>query len=833
MNNNILFQGERYMKNKIKIGNISKRTFIICILMLLFTSISFCSSYIMGNTAKDMYEHPYKVTNVSRAMRSRLFDMKRFVNIFLTSNHNENEINQLFEERYEMQNKAIDELYDLYLGSDDDIDSLKNAMNDLISVQEDAIEFASVHTNQEILNYIDTNVYPSYDEVDTNLSIIIESSDSRIYKMTKRVHFTSYGFIIGSVFFAFLIIALSIYMDRMNYKQIKILSDREEKLEYALLSARNANNKKNELEKRLRRENVRLKCVEELYNNHDTKKALNSVLGYIGTLFLAERSYIFLFHDGYCSNTVEWCRNDVLPRINNLQNISLSDYKNWVDLLKKGNKIVINDIENIKNNSPFEYELLSKQNIFNIVLVPLIIDRKIIGIIGLDNQNLNTAEMAAPFLQTIQYFLSLSMQRDKDEKMLLELSQIDKLTSFYNRNRFVKDLSDFEKINGSIGAIFLDVNGLKEINDLNGHYAGDKLLKECANIIKNISSSNNLYRIGGDEFVILYQNIDEELFYDNVVLLKNAFEKSDCHIAIGDCWNKSSNNIQDIVKCADECMYKDKKKYYQGHHVTSRYRHNNDLLGYLANPNILKEKIINNSFKVYLQPKINIGNCSMVGAEALIRYQDENGVIITPDKFIPILENTYLIGKIDYYVFEEVCKILSSWKKKEDKLVTISSNFSRVTFMDDNFVKKIIAITDSYNIQRGILEIEITETASFTNYDTLIARINEIRSAGFKVSIDDFGIENSNLALLSLIQCDILKIDREFVKDISVNKKAQAIVKMVSDMCKEMKIQLVAEGLEDVQQLETLSYFGVEVVQGYLFSKAITISDFEKKYFDK
>lgn len=591
-----------------------------------------------------------------------------------------------------------------------------------------------------------------------------------------------------------------------------------------------ANNEKNELKKRLQRDEIRLACVRELYNNRDVETAITKVLEYVGTLFSAERSYVFLFHGKYYSNIAEWCKEGISPEIENLQNIPLNTYQVWLDELEKHKKVVINDVEEMKDTFPAGYELLSQQGIRNIVWVPLMKNGKVNGSIGLDNQDLGMAEAAVPFLQTIQYFLSLTMQRNENEKALFELSQIDKLTSFYNRNRFIQDVSEFKSRKNSVGVVYLDINGLKEINDSFGHDAGDNLIRECADIMKNRAFSKHLYRIGGDEFVIIYLDIAEEDFYDNVQLLKNDFKNNKRQIAIGCRWNENSAHIEDIIKDADELMYADKKRFYQGHHTTSRYRHNNDVLRFLTEPNVLIDKIKTNHFKVFLQPKINVKDYSMTGAEALIRYQDENGLIIAPDKFIPILEDTYFISKIDYYVFEAVCKTLSDWNSQGNPLFTISSNFSKVTFMDDRFVKRIESISDKYHVQREFLEIEITESASRTDLDTLVTRINQIRNSGFKVAMDDFGVESSNLALLSLVKFDVLKIDKGFVKDIVSNKRAQTIIGTMTKMCDEMGIQLIAEGIEDEKQLHVLTKYGVKTVQGYLFSKPISIAEYQEKY---
>lgn len=591
-----------------------------------------------------------------------------------------------------------------------------------------------------------------------------------------------------------------------------------------------ANDEKNELKRRLERDDVRLACVRELYNNRDIKLAISKVLAYIGKLFSAERAYVFLTHDQYYSNIAEWCEEGISAEIDNLQNIPLDDYQIWLDLLEKQKSIIINDVDTLKDTFPAGYELLSSQGIRNIIWVPLMMDGKVSGSIGMDNQDLDMAETAVPFLQTIQYFLSLAMERNENEKTLFELSQIDKLTSFYNRNRFMQDVVEFEGLQQSAGVIYLDINGLKEINDSFGHASGDKLIKECADIIRTTCTSPYLYRIGGDEFVVIYLCIEEEHFYDSVQVLKNAFQKNDRQVAIGCTWSKESTELQAVIKKADERMYNDKKRFYQGHHATSRYRHSNDMLSFLTDPDILKESIRNHQFKVYLQPKINVSQETLCGAEALVRYQDKDGIIISPDKFIPILENTYLISKIDFYVFEQVCKTLHNWYQQKQPLFTISTNFSKSSFMDGNFVKRIEVISDKYQIRREFLEIEITENSSDTDFDTLVKRIHQIRAAGFKVAMDDFGIESSNLTLLSLTEFDVLKIDKSFVKDIVSNKRAQIIIGTMAKLCGEMNIQMIAEGIENKQQLDIMKKYGVDTIQGYYFSKPISIPEFEKTY---
>ena len=422
------------------------------------------------------------------------------------------------------------------------------------------------------------------------------------------------------------------------------------------------------------------------------------------------------------------------------------------------------------------------------------------------------------------------MERYENEQLLNQLSYIDKLTSFYNRNRYIQFINELRDSSYSIGIIFLDVNGLKETNDNFGHDSGDKLLTTCARIIRENTNSDNLYRIGGDEFVVIYLKISKENFYDQVRNLKNSFKESDCKIAVGFEWGNTCKDIEKIIKQADELMYENKKKFYQSHHKTNRYRHNNDELGFLGKLDIFKDKTAKNNFKIYLQAKVNIFNNKILGAEALARYEDEEGHIYTPDKFIFILEDAQFINILDYYIFENVCKQLWQWQNEGKTIYPISSNFSQETFMDDDFLQRLELIVDCYGIHKKYLQIELTESICASNYRVIKERINEIRKAGFSVSIDDFGIESSNLALLAITKFDILKIGKTFIEDIEINENVETIIETMVNLCNKMGIELVAKGVEFKSQLDILKKCGIKSAQGFMFSKPISISDFEEKY---
>lgn len=242
----------------------SKFSKVICVLAILFTVISISTAYRMQRTSETIYEHPYTVSNSARAMRSRLLDMKRFVNIFLTYDFvSEDNAHQLFEERYKLQNEAIDVLYDRYLGPEEDLNALRSAFDALMACQEEAIQFVPNHTEKEITKYIEENVYPRYDAVNDCLSTIIDFADNKIYTLTEQSEQTSILYMALAVIMALVIISLTIYSNLMEQKSREELVKREE-LQDALLLAQKASNAKRDFLARM---------------SHEIRTPMNVVIG--------------------------------------------------------------------------------------------------------------------------------------------------------------------------------------------------------------------------------------------------------------------------------------------------------------------------------------------------------------------------------------------------------------------------------------------------------------------------------------------------------------------------------------------------------------------------
>lgn len=606
--------------------------------------------------------------------------------------------------------------------------------------------------------------------------------------------------------------------------------DKTARLEIAFDITRNEN-EKIALQNTLDAEKVVMDCIRLLYQTSEIEKTFQEVLELLGSFLSADRAYIFEIHGNKMRNTYEWCAQDVAPQMDNLQALDISLLDRWKSYFLKHECVIIDNLEKIKEINLKEYEILSKQGIKSLVAAPLEKDEELIGYIGLDNPPVEKIQNISSLLHTLRYFLMSTMRRVEDEHLLKKLSYFDMLTGLYNRNRYMRDIGKLAAADGPVGIVYLDINGLKDINDRYGHFYGDQILTDCAKIITEVFSQACFYRIGGDEFIIICSGILKEKFEEDIVELKKRFESDpQCQAAIGYKWTDKNADIQKLISDADAVMYEDKKKYYRRNLSSNRYRHyNDDVLGLTA-PEVLQRKLRNHDFLVYFQPKISFGSQKLVGAEALIRYKMPDGSILPPDQFLPLLEDAKLIGSIDFYVFKFVCKKIAGWLSAGEEPVPVSVNFSRYSLTERNFIETITSICAKYGIDKKWVEIEMTESVEGMEGFDITGLISRIRKAGFSVSIDDFGVHYANLCLFTSADFDVLKIDKSLVDNITTNHKAQSVVSLLVNICSKMGIRTIAEGIETQEQFNVLKNMGCVEAQGYLFSRPLPQEEYELKF---
>lgn len=583
----------------------------------------------------------------------------------------------------------------------------------------------------------------------------------------------------------------------------------------------------------LQMEVMTIDCIKHMYKTENIKIYMGNLLKTIGTLFHAKRAYMFEIQGNKMSNTFEWCANGVQAQLDFCQNMDVSLLAFWKEAFDIGESAVIHSIKDIKETQPMMYQVLEEQGVESLILSPIHIQGKLEGYIGVDNPKVDRTENIS-MMETLCYFISISIEKSRLNEKLLYNSYYDELTGVYNRNKYIQDIASIGKQhNIPLGIVYMDINGLKDINDHMGHIYGDKALVQGASMLKKVFYNANIYRIGGDEFVVLMQDIEEKKFNALVEdLRKYILLNPECKGAVGHTWTKDSSHLDQKITDADEFMYQDKMHYYRTNPNTNRYRVYNDNVIKLAEKKTLQKALKEDRFEVYLQPKVDFER-QIIGGEALIRYHDENGCLIFPNEFIPSLEAARIIRYVDFFVFEKVCQLLVQWKQRGITTYPLSVNFSRYTLRLPDFIEQLEKIWEKYDIDKRLLEIEIIENDESVDNKFLISIMERIKKAGYAISIDDFGVRYSNMALFINAQLDTLKIDKSLMNGIEENHRSQLLISSLVQICHNLDMQLIVEGVETQEQFDILRELQCDGIQGYLISRPVTIQQFETKFLTK
>lgn len=295
----------------------------------------------------------------------------------------------------------------------------------------------------------------------------------------------------------------------------------------------------------------------------DPEKSIQVLMEYVGKALHGERSYIFEEKDGVCDNTYEWCAIGVTPQIHNLKNIPLSDLTMWYRQFKSNNLIIIDDMDKVKETDPPLYAILAPQGIHSLVVAPLFYRDKIIGFFGIDNPPADDVAYIYNVLVLLgQFLVSLINRRDLFNQ-LENLSFYDQLTGAYNRHALDRVLRTYRR-EKSVGIVYADVMGLKRVNDTYGHSTGDKMLIDAYMLLARYFDKGDVYRIGGDEFLVISFGCDEGSFFSQAANLRLLMEQGGVRMALGTVWYDKyfTKDLDRIIKEADELMYREKREIY-------------------------------------------------------------------------------------------------------------------------------------------------------------------------------------------------------------------------------------------------------------------------------
>jgi diguanylate cyclase (GGDEF)-like protein len=439
------------------------------------------------------------------------------------------------------------------------------------------------------------------------------------------------------------------------------------------------------------------------------------------------------------------------------------------------------------------------------------------------------------------------------EQQIRYLAYYDSLTKLPNR-QFFKELLEHaiayaDRHELTMAILFLDLDNFKRINDTLGHDKGDKLLravtKKLVNLIRNSDyvargdepAENIMSRLGGDEFILLVQNlIHPKEAYQVASRILNAisepFVLDDREIFITtsvgiSLYPNDGTTVDELLKNADIAMYHAKSKGRNNCQFYSKSM-TSAAVEYQNLKDRLHRAVKNDEFLVYYQPIHSLSDRKLIGVEALLRWNPSDGDLVLPSKFITIAEETGLIIPIGEWVLKTACMQVKAWQEAGYEPIAVSVNLSNRQFDQANLSKAVDRALRNANLPPKYLKIEITESALMRDPKSAIATLYKLKRMGIKISIDDFGTGYSSLNHLSQIPLDCLKIDTSFVKNISMSPSDEAIIKAIIVLAHNLNLVVTAEGVETEDQLSFLQNCGCDEIQGFLLSPALPAGEISK-----
>ena len=480
---------------------------------------------------------------------------------------------------------------------------------------------------------------------------------------------------------------------------------------------------------------------------------------------------------------------------------------------------------------------------------PLIVAEKLVGVMAMfSKEPLHDTTLKA--LASISDEIALGIERKRSENQVRFLAYYDNLTGLPNRTFFKelleKSIGYAERSKQAYAIVLIDLNNFSRINDTFGHTFGDEFLKlVCSRLLNILRKSDHttrlvedrIARMGGDEFIVLLQNLDSIVDAGHVAHrilneLSQVYELGDHEIFITSSigiatFPDDGIDADSLIKNADTALNYAKKNGKNNFQFYSKPM-NEAALEQLTMETNLRKAIEREEFLLYFQPKVDLKTRKIIGMEALIRWKTQNGDLVSPAEFIPLAEGNGLIVPIGKFVLHTGCLQNKNWQQTCTEKIGVAINVSGLEFGQKNFVREVLTVLKDTGLDPQYLDLEITETTIMKNPERAVRNLRELKAAGVNISLDDFGTGYSSLSYLQRLPIDSIKIDISFIRDVTTNPEDAAIVKTIITLAHNLNLKVIAEGVEDEAQLKFLGEHECDIIQGYLFSPPIPA----EKFFD-
>lgn len=432
----------------------------------------------------------------------------------------------------------------------------------------------------------------------------------------------------------------------------------------------------------------------------------------------------------------------------------------------------------------------------------------------------------------------------ENEEQIRNLAYYDPLTQLPNRRLFADRLgmamAHAHRSHGALAVMFVDLDRFKRINDSLGHAVGDQLLQTVAQrLIVAVREDDTVARMGGDEFIVLLSEVDglepiaqvarrviESMTKPMTIQGREMVVTCSLGISV---YPEDGSTPEELIQNADTAMYRAKDAGRNSYQLYSPQM-NARSLEHLSMEVCLRKALEVGDLQVYLQPLVRADDELVVGAEALLRWQHERMGWVSPADFIPLAEETGLIVAIGEFVLEQACAQLAQWQRQGRRRISISVNISARHFHSRDFLSGMQALIARHGISPQNLVLELTESMLVDDAMENIRAMNALREMGIRLAIDDFGTGYSSLSYLRRFPIHSLKVDRSFIRGIAQDNDDAAIVKAVIQLAHSLGLSVVAEGVEDAEQLARLREFGCELIQGFYYGPAISMTAFSETW---
>lgn len=433
-------------------------------------------------------------------------------------------------------------------------------------------------------------------------------------------------------------------------------------------------------------------------------------------------------------------------------------------------------------------------------------------------------------------FKNISKFKNQNEE-LTYMAYYDVLTGLYNRNYFVRHLADYvrraEDEKRIVAVMFIDIDDFRKINDGLGLVVGDEVVQQFGQFLSTFKNENvivshfnaDIYCIavydpyGSRSVEYVYKAIQERI---RSPFIMSTGQEIMLSVSAGVAeYPEAAKSTLELINCAEIVMFKAKGagknsiQYFDAPIL-------NDFLQNVSIENKLKEAVFNQNFTLNFQPQYHVATKKLRGVEALIRWRDNDGAMISPALFIPIAEKNGTIVPIGSWVLEESIRTYAEWKKSYHQEMVLSLNISAIQYKRHEFVNMILGLISKYDVNPEEIELEITESVLIENFHEVVEKLHILRSHGIRISLDDFGTGYSSLSYLKGLPIDTLKIDKSFIDAMLNDENARVIIESIVYMVKKLGFETVAEGVESKEQYEYLEGIGCDCIQGFFMGKPMT-----------